>query len=67
MGLPLSLGFCGDFEAFGDDELVAVALGEGCSPGEALVGSSASSAPHAVSAATSNAATRTARHFTPRA
>ena len=59
MGRPLSLGFRGDFEAFGDGELLAVALGDGCSPGDAFSGSPASSAPQAVSAATSNAATAT--------
>ena len=67
MGLPLSLGFRGDFEAFGDGELLAVALGDGCSPGEAFAGSPASSAPQEVSAATSTEATTTARHFTLRA
>ena len=67
MGRPLSLGFRGDFEAFADGELLAVMLGEGCSPGAAFSGSPASSAPQAVSPATSTAATTTARHLTPRA
>jgi hypothetical protein len=65
MGLPLSLGFRGVFDTVGEGELLSVALGEGCSPGTAFFGSPASSAPQAASAATSNVATKVARHFTP--
>jgi hypothetical protein len=69
MGRPLSAGFLGVFDAFGAGGVLAVAveLGDGCSPGVAFSGFPASSAPHAVTAAASNPATRTARHFTPRA